>query len=266
MVGLESIDEIIKLALFSAYIEDEEQPISLLLCAEPETGKTAAVKKGILLEGILYISDASAWGVLNEYGDALARGDIKHIVVPDLVTPLSKRWETAKGFTSFLSMIVDEGVVEVRTFAASKRFNVPVKCGAIVCITPGELRDARHKWVGMGFMSRLLPVSWSYSEATKVQIFKFIQARRYRGEERWDWELPSGRVVIDLDDRLAEQLTPYTYVYAQAMGTYGFRYQKHLQRMAMSSALADGRAKVEQKDIDKVITLSTYLNLGGSQI
>ncbi len=266
MLGLEPIDEIIKLALYSAYIKDEEQPISLLICAEPEAGKTEETKKGTALDGVLFLSDASAYGVLREYGDALAEKKIRHIIIPDLRSPLSKRWETSHSFVAFLNSMTSEGIVEVRTYAMSKRYEVPVKCGVITCITPRELNDSRHKWLDIGFMSRLLPVSWSYSQASKVEIFKFIQSKGYTGDQAWEWEMPKEDVGVEMDPDLAGQLLPYTYEYAQARDTYGFRYQKHLQRMLMASAIADGRAAVNQGDVDKVTGLTTYLNLGKSQI
>jgi len=42
---------------------------------------------------------------------------------------------------------------------------------------------------------------------------------------------------------------------------YGFRVLTNLQRLAKASALMDKRIEVEQKDIDRVIKLSTWINL-----
>ncbi len=52
LTKLEQIDEIIKLALHSAYIKGEDQPVSGLIVGEPELGKTEELKQAILLAQI----------------------------------------------------------------------------------------------------------------------------------------------------------------------------------------------------------------------
>jgi len=42
---------------------------------------------------------------------------------------------------------------------------------------------------------------------------------------------------------------------------YGFRLQKHLQKLAMASALRDKRHVVEQKDVDAIKDLASCINL-----
>lgn len=271
MIGLQLIEETIKLTLFSAYLKDEEQPISLLLCANAEAGKTEELKKGMELDGIVVISDVTAFGILQTYGDAILRKKVRHILIPDLITPMSKRWETSASFISFLNLLVSEGIIEVRTFAFSKRFQEPVKCGIIGCITPKELKDRRHKWLGMGFMSRMMPCSWSYNADYQNEILNFIANREYLQEKLWSFRLPQNDIKVILEPSLARQLIPETREYTkkelrEAEKLYGFRYQKHLQRFAMSSALADGRDYTRQADIDKVKELRKFLNLKAREI
>ena len=94
LTKLGDIDEIIKLILYSAYIEGEEQPVSALMVGNPELGKTEELKQAILLDGILLPTDVTAFGILNTYAKDLADRTIRHILLLDLITPLSKRWET----------------------------------------------------------------------------------------------------------------------------------------------------------------------------
>lgn len=263
---LEPIDEIIKLVLYSAYIKGEEQPVSALLVCVPEAGKTEEIKQATLLDGILYPTDMTAFGILNTYGQDLVERKIRHILIPDLITPLSKRWETSASFVAFLNGLVSEGIVEIRTFAMSKKFQQPIKCGIIACVTPQQLRDKRHRWMSVGYMSRLLPVSWSYSNPARVEILEFISERKYRGDSHWNYKFPTTDEEINLPIELAKELIPYTYTFAQAQATYGFRHQKHLQRLAMASAIVDNRDVVNRGDIDKVIALTRFINLNHTAI
>lgn len=266
LTRLEQIDEIIKLQLHSAYIEGEDQPVSGLIVGNPEIGKTEELKQAILLDGILMPTDVTAFGILNTYAQDLMSRNIRHILIPDLITPLSKRWETSASFIGFLNNLIEEGIIEVRTYAFSKKFQQPVKCGIIACITPQQLRDKRHRWLGLGFMSRLVPISWSYSDTVRLEILDFITERKYRADSRWSFKFPDKDVEVELPPKLAKQLLPHTDSFAKAQSTYGFRHQKHLQRLAMASAIADGRSIVKQGDIDKVISLTKFLNLKENSI
>lgn len=263
---LESISKIIKLVLYSAYIQDESQPISALLVCVPEAGKTDEIKQASLLPGILYPTDMTAFGILTTYGQDLMNRVIRHILIPDLITPLSKRWETSASFISFLNQLCEEGIVEVRTFALSQKFQQPVKCGIIACITPKQLQDRRHRWMSMGFMSRMLPISWSYSNPVQVEIFDFICGRKYRDGKLWEYKFPSADVKVELPIALAKELVPYTFTFAQTQATYGFRYQKHLQRLAMASAIVNGREVVNKSDIDDIKDLIRFLNINETAI
>lgn len=261
MINLSFLDELVKLTLFSSYIKGEEQPISLLICANAESAKSETLKKCLKLDKVLLLSDATAFEILKDYADDIMEDKVHHLLIPDLIPMISKRWETSNSFIAFLNMLIAEGIIESRTFALHRKFKKPVKCGLIACITPSELQDKRHKWAGQGFLSRLLPVSWSYSETTKVTIFNDILRREYRGESVWQYRFPQKPMEIGLSSSLAEKLLPYTYQFAQVEGIYGFRYQKHLQRLAMSNAIASERDIVIDEDIERVIGLSKYLNL-----
>lgn len=260
MIKLEFLSELVKLALYSAYIAGEEQPVSLLLCADAESYKSKMLARCVKIDKILYLSDATAFEILKDYGDDISEGKIRHILIPDLIPMVSKRWETSASFIAFLNMLIEEGIIESRTYALHKRFRNKVKCGIIACITPTELEDRRHKWVGTGFISRLLPISWSYSEPIRIEIFKEIISRAYRNEPLYDFELPAQDYEVELPTKLGDQLLPYTYQFAEQEKASGFRFQKHLQRLAIANAIIQKRKAVTQEDIDKIKELCRYTN------
>jgi hypothetical protein len=84
-------------------------------------------------------------------------------------------------------------------------------------------------------------------------------------------DLPTEEVEVKLSspesDELMALTTTLTTVLTASRGkkkpedVYGFRLQKHLQRLAMASALKDGRNVVEQKDVDLIKELSGCINL-----
>lgn len=90
MIKLEELEKLIEITLLTGYIRDE-RPVSLLITADPESGKTELVKKAKRVKGIPYLTDATAWGIIDKYWDAIEQGKVRHITIPDLTVPLGKQ-------------------------------------------------------------------------------------------------------------------------------------------------------------------------------
>ncbi|MBN2185936.1 MAG: hypothetical protein JW732_00570 [Dehalococcoidia bacterium] len=136
-----------------------------------------------------------------------------------------------------------------------------IRCGLITTITPEALRDQRAGWKKFGFMTRMLPVSYSYSASTVDAIFESILKHQYRGETPFNSKLPDCDVMVSLPTDLTSEANILARLIAQAEGFYGFRYQKQLQTLMMGSALYKGRGEVNKEDYDFVARLTfDYFN------
>lgn len=259
MIKTEELEEIIKMVLYSAYIKDEK-PISLLIAAEVGAGKTELVKMYGKNKGLVSLTDTTAYGIIKTFLPELELGRLKHIILPDLITPLSKSKSTVKSFVSFLNNLIEEGIVEIQTYASSVKKEV--SCGLIACIAKKELHDRRHSWAQMGFMSRVLPLSWSYSQVTVVDILNSIVSREYYKNRKIKLDFPKKSVKIKRNPELDEKLIPFSIALSKAEEVYGFRRQKQLQTLMMANALMNKRRKVTKEDFEKVKSLLKFVNLG----
>ena len=252
MIKLTELEQLIEVTLFTGSIKDG-RPVSLIFIAEPESGKTEPVKKAQRVKGVLYLTDATAWGIVDKYWDKIEKRVVCHIIIPDLTVPLGKQTETRKAFTRFLSALIEEGVVELQSYAVQKTAKVEdLRCGLITTITPAALRDQRGGWRKFGFMSRLLPVSYSYSQGTIREIFQSILRHQYRREQPFATKLPDQDLEVHLPENFAGKIQSYAIIFGQAQQLYGFRLQKQLQTLMMGSALYHGRDEVNQEDFDFV--------------
>lgn len=269
MIKVEEIEEILKLALLSAYLKDE-QPLSLLIAALPESGKTCLLSKQYQTDGVLVLSDTTAYGIVKATNNLkdIEEGRIRHIIIPDLVTPLSKKWETTRTFVAFLNALIEEGVVSISTYATTvEPRKIPLKCGLITAVTPEYIKDRRHGWAGMGFLSRLLPISYAYSPGTQDKVFSFIHSQNHLEELIESLDVPPRDVIIKLDEGYAAALTPYVKkVITSAEGLYGFRLQRQLQTLLKASAFNDNRSEVNTEDIAKIISILKYVNFDYEEI
>jgi hypothetical protein len=206
MIKLEELEKLIQITLCTGHIKDE-RPVSLLIVAEPESGKTELVRKAKQVKGVLYLTDATAWGIIDKYWTDIESRKVRHIIIPDLTVPLGKQTETRKSFTRFLSALIEEGVVELQSYAVSQKATKveDVRCGLITTVTPATLKDQRTGWRKFGFMSRMLPVSYSYSVPTIDAIFNSILKKQYRQETPFKLNLPDQDIEILLPENWAAE-------------------------------------------------------------
>ncbi len=293
MVLTELIDEMITLTIYSAYVKNEK-PISLLLVASPEAGKTKIVQRFADNQCLVYLSDATAKGLIDAYQQRLKMGAIKHFVFTDLITPLSKNVDTRSSFISFFNGLIEEGLMNMHTYVTHvdiEKLFKPV--GVIGCITPEPLQDNRRHWKNIGFMSRVIPFSWSYSEKTIEIINDSIKYEQYAEDKPIQLDLPKRKLAdgslepdyffeadIKLEPELSGRLTGIAEILAERViknpytgqleenkqarkdkdNPYGFRLTRQLHVLAKASALRAKREKVNAEDIDKIISLSNWMN------
>lgn len=273
MIKLDKVTNLLELVFYSAYIEGE-QPISALVTAPPEAGKTENVMRFADNGGIRVLTDCTAYGIMRDYADPIRERKVRHLVIPDLVRPLSRGKDTVHGLVAFLNSLVEEGVISVSTYAETigvpkdgEKQDAPVKCGLVATLAREVLTDGRHGWAKMGFMSRLVPISYDYSIQTQREIQKSIAKREYVGSTPITLDLPEKDVAVALKEHEANQLLTLTALIAPSLGgtggvkPYGFRLQKHIQRLAMASAIKHKREVVTMEDVDFLNELSTCMNL-----
>lgn len=263
-MGIEIVREAIELTLLTGYL-DEQQPGSLMITSEVEESKTHHVSPYASLPGVAYLSDATAYGIVKAYRQELLDGKLKHLIFPELIRPLERPKETAASLVAFVAELIEEGVKEIRTYAQSFRLPRPVRAGVIACIAKGNLRWRVEHWNSTGFLSRFLVLSYTFGQSTEDQISDDILRRVVTQPPTLIIPQPQ---AISLPLNFAQDIAKMAKPLAQKLyqPLHGFRMQKHLQRLAMASALREGRAMVEQKDIDVLRTLEPHLNLDYQQL
>jgi len=266
MEDLEPLVDIIALTIYTAYVKNAKTN-SLLVVAKPESAKTEALKKFIVNKSIAYLSDATAYGIERDYLSKIEAGEIRHIIIPDLLKPLSRRESTVKTFITMMNELIEEGIANISTYASKRISDKHVKCGIITAITDEELRDQRHNWGRLGFLSRVVPFSYSYDMESVKKIFESIVGLDYLKERSIELKrIPKQDKEIKLPRKYAQAILPSTATIAQAQQTYGFRLQKQFQSLLQASALERGRTCVNARDVDRILHLMNWVNFENKPI
>lgn len=142
-----------------------------------------------------------------------------------------------------------------------EEFDEPVRCGAIAAITRDGYSSRENHWNSIGFVGRCIPVSFSYSEKTKLKIHEHIK----RGFPSKTIHIIEGKQTkIDIPARIAEKVQDL--VIARTPFSTGFRLHKQLRALVQAHALYCGRTKVKREDFEEVRGLSRFINLDFNQI
>jgi len=220
------------------------------------------MKKFAICKNVAYLSDVTAFGIQRDLLAKIESGEVRHIMIPDLLKPLSRKESTVNSFITMMNSLIEEGVSAMTTYATPGlvTFKNPVKVGLITAITSDEFKDNRHNWKKKGFLSRTIPFSYKYGMDTVNKIFESIIELGYLKEREIKLDIPTQDKEIRLPEKFARSILPSTATIAKAQDTYGFRLQKQFQALLQASALDRDRRSVNASDVDRVLRLMNWVN------
>lgn len=255
-IRLEPIIEIVRTAIWTGRVGNA-RPVSILLIAEQESAKTEILKHFSGTKTLKYISDITSKG-LASYKNEITSGRLRHIVIMDLVRILSHGKGVSDRLVQTLSSLMEEGEGETADGGGISSWGSDFpRLGALMSVTPAFHRGKAGMWRKTGFMTRFLPVRFSYSEKTVMLIHKSISNGNSLPDPRPE-VLPALSQFVKMEKRHSDMIGAI----AQKLGTqnevYGFRFHRVLRTLAMARALQDGRGQVSTKDVEKIEEWSLF--------
>jgi hypothetical protein len=277
MINTEKIEELIDLTITSGYVKDNEAPISLILIANPESGKSKMLEQ-IKNKHSIEVSDISSKGITDVIIPLLEKNKLHHIIVPDFIKVISHKTTTTDATMAFFNSIMEEGIKRSIYFGQLIQLRKKQKCGLITSITFDYYYKIFRKWHDIGFLSRFLPVSFTYSQNTIDRINHAI-ARNEKYETIHDTKTivkQNINIPNDISDKLNFLLTEIVSrqkkdsirvktrggkIKTYHIELYGFRLHKQLRKLLKSIALKEGRDTVNWSDMSKLQTIIDYIRL-----
>jgi hypothetical protein len=223
LLHINPIQDLVELALHTNWVASE-YPVSLLLYADFESGKTELQKKYFSNKGVTKRRRFSATGIK----DSLLQGKIKinsekkagHILIPDMSNIFTYKQSTCKKNMLFIDAFTEEGLDPEDDY-----FNKPeegekiagVRGGIIAGVNPAGFltsrkQKIRQEFVEGGGMSRFVLVSWDDSRYNK-EIADSITAGLYRKGKGYvqniQFDFPDDPVEVLLPRKLAREARIY---------------------------------------------------------
>lgn len=265
LTNLPEITEIIKYALVSDYVQlddrEHEAPLSPILVAPPEEGKTAVVKQFDPTNGLLFIDNVTAWGLEHRYIKELQSGRIKRLVIPDFIDPTNRKKATVDSTITFFNKFISwEGIKEVQTYAMDLSLETPLRGSLLTTMAIADFLRMVKSLAAVGFLSRLIVIGYQYSEIQRDTLLEDIVYKR-AGWDNISLNLPKENTPVELNPDISIKMKPLAKLLGQRAGGGGIRAMHQLEIMAKSKALYEGRDVVTENDIFRVMYLAErYIN------
>lgn len=250
------LKKMIECAIISPHVRNEK-PISLLIVAKAESGKTSVMRQYRNNKGIVYMTDCTAYGIQHEMLQQMIDGQVNSLIIADILTPLSKSTKTRLAFVAFLNNLIEEGVARISTYVTS--WEKPVRCNVITAVTDEAIEDGRHEWGKIGFLSRFIIFSYSYPLATVMQILASY-SKRGLPNSTTILKLPKKTIEVHLPENIAAKLDPIAIKVGEQFNLYGLRAKVNFRCLLKCLAHRNGRKVVEESDFTEFLELAEYMN------
>ncbi len=251
------LTELLKLTLWTAYIKPENgvKQVSIMVVAKVESGKTSLLDQFSCNNGIFYATNLTEYGLLHHHRQELLAGEFKHIMIPDFIKTMNQKRDTVNTLITFLNSYIEEGVSSISTYAYDLKLEKPIHGGLLTTIAIQDFNRMRKQLAAVGFLSRIIVLSYSYSQDHIQQIFRDI-SNSVGGWDKIQLDFPEEPQDITISKDLAASME----IPAQQIGaryqSFGFRAHKNFIALAKAAALADKRTSVSKTDVDRILRLA----------
>lgn len=253
MIKIEILKDLIKTILYTGYIEGEK-PLSVMFVGKVGSGKSEIINQFKLNDNIAYFSDLTYMGLIKLLSD---NPNIKHIAIPDFLKITMKKKSTMDNVVSAFNSLMEEGLEKISMMGVEKDFKGK-QCGIITATTKASFSQHENIWKSMGFLSRMLIISFDYKDETINEIFEYIFNSEYlKDSKKEKIALPFKDYEVKITNKLAKALKE---------DKTNFRRQKQLQVLAKARALMNGRFEVNEQDVKEINDFKKFLNLNYTKI
>ncbi len=230
-----------------------ERPASVVLVGEPGGGKTELIERFRVNRWLQFRSDITMRPYISLLREAKG-GGITHLVATEFQKYFQRKTHTAENTLGYIVQAMEEGIHEV-SFGPVNVSLGGVRVGIIAAMTHGTLDKKRELLFETGFLSRACVFPWSLPDLEVRNILN----KMIRGDEAdlKPIQLPKFEdpVKVEISVKLAGVLRDYAWEMRRGKS---LRLFKRLRSLVRASALLNGKRKVTQKHVDRILSYSDY--------
>lgn len=251
---MDILEETIRSVLLTGHLAQHD-PVSLLLIAAPESGKTSLVlRNGI--KSAVYLTDVTGRGVQKI---CQRNPSVRHIVINDLIAVTAHKQSVSNYTIAMLNSMTEEGITNVVTPDQFEKSEGNGKRGVITSITTEIFLDRRRWWHSIGFTSRFLPFYYRLSRSRIVEIKELIDGDVHTMVSSLI-KPPKAAQNVTIDGKMTEQIRLLSDQKSVMLHEIGFRRLRQFRAITRAHALLRHQTVVGQDDINFLMRLMPYVS------
>jgi hypothetical protein len=228
LIGMDFAVEVVQTVLLTGYLEDEK-PVSLLIIASPESGKTTATRNANISirpdghgeELAVALTDTTGKGLLRIVRE---HPRATHVIFNDLAITTSHKNHVVKYLFGVISAMTEEGLSKIADPGGICSYGDEGVKGIIGSITPRLARDQRFVWNVTGLTTRMLP--FFYEQGVKIQL----KVRRFHAgllevsdhtDETQPLVIPSQKMHVSMERHYKEEILEIADIVAKRLSKEG---------------------------------------------
>jgi len=283
LVGMDFAVEVIQTVLLTGQLADEK-PVSLLIIASPESGKTTATRNANISvrpdghgeELAVALTDTTGKGLLRIVRE---HPRATHVIFNDLSITAGHKNHVVKYLFGIISAMTEEGLSKIADPGGVHSYDDEGVKGVIGCITPRLARDQRFIWNVTGLTTRMLP--FFYEQGVNIQL----KVRRYHAgllpasdhtDETRSLVIPPKKTQVSVEQDYREQFLELAADVAKKLSKegasrknpdyeeLGYRRIDQFRSLAKAHSLLthpnDAKPRVHRKNIEFLRKLSRFVS------
>lgn len=251
------LEELVQTVAISWRIKTTRPGVSLILIADPESGKTS-VTEAAGCKRVVRVTVTTGIGFVRELD---RNKSARILVINDLSIMKGLNSRAAYMLVQIMNGFTEEGI-HALAMPRGKKIDLRGRRGVLIaCITTGSFKSSKRDWFSYGFLSRSIPFCYTYSDQLCVQIKNGIDHDDPRTLARpASVKEPREQTFIAISHKMTDNVRKIADRRATILQEKGIRLLHNYRMLTRAHALLKHREEVTREDLDFLYRVDQYVN------
>lgn len=254
LVGTALVEDLVQTVALSHLVAGRDR-LGLLLLASPENGKTT-IATAAECDHVIRIAVITARSIMQ----LTTEKGVEFLLFNDLSVIKSLSKATTALLINTLNQVT-QGETGVAMFAGQTTMKIERQLGIIGCLPFKVFNDRRAHWHQQGFISRMLPFSYTYNAELVATIKDGIDSGRAKVSPRPMPAIPSEPKDIRMSEKHTKSVRALSDSKAAKLDQVGIRLLKHYHTLVRAHALRHGRRVVSDADLEFLREVDSFISI-----
>lgn len=258
MIGTKLVEELVQSVALSHLVKGHRR-VSILLMASPESGKTT-ITSAANCDHVCRVAVVTGRSIIRECNE---HPNTEFLLFNDLTSIRAMCASAVNLLINVLNQVTqnERGMI---AFAAQQPEYIKREVGLIACLPFKTFEDHRSRWREMGFVSRMIPFSYSYSNELVAEIKDSIDEGNHAIKVQPFRKMPKSKrrqITVTMNHQLTKQVRRIADNRAAELKQIGIRLLMNYHCLVRAHALLHKRTAVTNDDVKFLRAVDSFVSV-----